>query len=180
VELWEGAETILNQGEAFDYNQAMMDLGATICTPRNPRCSECPANSICQGKTAPESYPIPKAKKAVPVREVTITVNEDVQGRLHLTTRGEKLLGGLWGFPQSPYRPMKNELGIVTHIYSHFKLVGHVVLGASPQSRQDWFTHAQIARLPLSKLDHKVLALVEKHHSVKKKSTKSSRKRMAH
>ena len=180
AELWQGAELLLNKNEAFDYNQAMMDLGSLICTPRKPRCAECPANSLCRGQAAPESYPAPKAKKSVPTREVTITVFTDERGRYHLETRSEKLLGGLWGFPQTPRQLAIAELGTVVHVYTHFKLIGHVVLiptTASPE--RHWFSRAEIDALPLSKLDHKVLSLIETHHSGKKKSAKSATNRLA-
>ncbi len=180
--LWEGAETLLNQAAAFDYNQAMMDLGATLCTPRAPQCGQCPARGICQGKAAPESYPTPKLKKTVPTRHVTLSVLIDHRGRLHLTNRGERLLGGLWGFPQTAQETATSQsmqkgathLGTVTHTYSHFKLVGQVELVPvkNTAKAKRCFTREEIAALPLSTLDHKVLALVEKHHRAKNHRTK--------
>jgi A/G-specific adenine glycosylase len=181
----------------FDYNQAMMDMGSMICTPKNPQCVACPASTICKGKSAPEKYPVPKAKKQTPTREVIIHVREDARGRLFLEKRDEKLLGGLYGFPQtalsasssgSPQGPKGSQakhddcLGIVTHVYSHFKLVGHVVrddLTSGPNS-PDWYTRQKIVELPLSKLDHKVLALVENCHSAQKKCTKAKGPRRHH
>jgi A/G-specific adenine glycosylase len=187
AELWAGAEALLNHTHPFDYNQAMMDIGALICTPKNPRCDACPANMICQGKASPQRYPTPKAKKQTPTREVIIHVREDARGRLFLEKRDEKLLGGLYGFPQTALstsgssqmskgsRAKRNSLGTVTHVYSHFKLIGYVVretVTAKPNS-PDWHTRTEISQLPLSKLDHKVLALVENCHSAKKKRTKA-------
>lgn len=66
AELWAGAEALLNRDEPFNYNQAMMDIGALICTPKNPNCNACPASSICKGKIAPEKYPTPKTKNKHP------------------------------------------------------------------------------------------------------------------
>jgi A/G-specific adenine glycosylase len=197
AQLWEGAETLLNQAEPFNYNQAMMDVGSMVCTPKNPDCPNCPANSICTGKTAPESYPAPKAKKQVPTREVTIHVREDARGKLFLEKRDEALLGGLYGFPQVTSKKGKikkhsqssgdwrlvtgDYLGLVTHIYSHFKLIGHVVMErmVSKPNSPDWYSREEIAALPLSKLDHKVLALVENCHSSEKKSVKPRRAQQA-
>ncbi len=179
AELWEGAELLLNHAEPFNYNQAMMDIGSLICTPKNPKCAQCPASVICVGKKSPEIYPTPKAKKHVPTREVMILVREDARGRLFLEKRDEALLGGLYGFPQTPYvnkgSAAQQQLGTVTHTYSHFKLIGHVAMEyiASKPNSPDWHSRAEIAALPLSKLDHKVLALVENCHSAKKKSTKA-------
>lgn len=201
-ELWTTAEMLLNHAHPFDHNQAMMDLGSMICTPKHPKCGECPAAIICAGKAAPESYPTPKAKKQVPTREVVILVREDAAGRYFLEARDAALLGGLYGFPQMPQAvssrrksgsresssnseaglrsrvaPGMTELGTVTHIYSHFKLIGTVLherVGAKTNS-PDWHSRKEIAALPLSKLDHKVLALVENCHSAQKKRTKPMR-----
>ena len=171
-ELWAGAETLLNRAEPFDYNQAMMDLGSLICTPRAPDCAACPANGICMGQHAPEAYPAPKAKKSIPTRQVVIHVRQDRTGRHYLEQRSDALLGGLWGFPQSAREhaltpPTSQLLGTVTHIYSHFRLEGavHHEKTRTRGNSSNWFTAEEIRALPLSKLDHKVLALVDKRHT---------------
>lgn len=202
IELWQGADRLLNATEPFHYNQAMMDLGSLVCTPKKPDCPVCPANLICKGKAAPEQYPTKRAKKEVPTREVIIHVQEDALGRFFLETRDAKLLGGLYGFPQSPYsaryrgspasptergkRSAATEregyLGTVTHTYSHFKLIGHVcveTMKGNPNS-PDWYSRAQIAGLPLSKLDHKVLALIDTCNTSQKKRYSPAKARQAH
>lgn len=179
-ELWAGAEKLLNRAHPFDHNQAMMDLGATLCTPKKPACGLCPAQDICGGKTAPERYPTPKAKKQVPTREMTILVREDANGRLFLEPREAALLGGLYGFPQSPVsKKLATPLGTITHTYSHFKLIGHVVHEKLPEKMNapNWHSREEIATLPLSTADHKVLALVEACHTGAKKSPKRPRTR---
>ena len=207
AELWAGAKALLNHATPFDYNQAMMDIGSMVCTPKNPNCSACPANSICKGKSSPHSYPTPKAKKQVPTREVTIHVREDGNGRLFLEARDAKLLGGLYGFPQTTViarseatwqprhkgirapktrqagsprfaRDDAHILGTVTHIYSHFKLIGTVVYekSSAKTNSADWYSREEIRALPLSTLDHKVLALVENCHSSLKKKIKAQAK----
>jgi A/G-specific adenine glycosylase len=175
AELWAGADALLNQAHPFDYNQAMMDLGSLICTPKKPDCTACPASTLCAGKSAPETFPTPKVKKQVPTRHVTIHVHEDSNGRLFLEKRDEALLGGLYGFTQSNHTAKKS-IGSVTHIYSHFKLIGTVIHEHLPAKTNsaDWYTRAQIAALPLSKLDHKVLALVENGHSRRHKKAKAA------
>lgn len=167
-ELWDGAAMLLDHAHPFDHNQGIMDLGSTVCTPKKPACPLCPANSICAGKTAPETYPAPKVKKAIPTREVVMEVRADPKGRIYLEQRSEKLLGGLWGFPQHTDEIEGETLGTVTHTYSHFKLIGRVVYRRIKTTQPDWFTPQQIAKLALSKVDHKALALVEKHHTLKK------------
>ncbi len=176
IELWTGAEMLLNKAHPFDYNQAMMDLGSLICTPKKPNCPACPANGICAGKTNPEKYPAPKAKKQTPTREVIILIREDASGKRFLEKRDAALLGGLYGFPQltSPAKKEWELLGQVTHIYSHFKLIGTVMRERTPAKTNsaDWYSAEEIAALPLSKVDHKALALVKNCHSSKKKPAK--------
>lgn len=192
-ELWAGAEALLNTDEPFHYNQAMMDLGALICTPRAPQCGECPARTICAGTHAPEQYPTPKAKKQTPTRQYHILVLQDAAGRLHLEQRSDALLGGLYGFPQVPRttdlrypaREMQvqawQELGEVVHVYSHFRLEGSVKLGTLPKNKPGtgWYFIEEIARLPLSGVDHKVLALMTQRNSTAKPAAKARAKRMA-
>jgi A/G-specific adenine glycosylase len=204
--LWEAAETLLNTRAPFDYNQAMMDVGSLICTPKNPNCAACPAQGICKGQSTPEAFPAPKTRKIIPTREVTIHVREDARGRLFLERREAKLLGGLYGFPQSPHAPSsrrkpgsqaQNEalrmwleipacagmtpVGKVTHTYSHFNLIGHVLHEkiAGTANATDWHSRAEIAALPLSKLDHKVLALIDKCNTSQKKRAKAAPGRRA-
>jgi A/G-specific adenine glycosylase len=187
-QLWAGAEALLNRAEPFDYNQAMMDLGSMVCTPAQPACATCPAAAICRGKTAPERYPARKAKKATPTRQQVILVLEDAAGRLHLEARSAALLGGLYGFPQVPattdlryaMREMHiaphdwQALGDVVHVYSHFRLEGRVQHGRLRRRMNSpgWFTREEISALPLSGVDHKVLALVDARHTAPKNAGK--------
>ena len=163
AELWQAAEALLNTAEPFHHNQAMMDLGALLCTPKAPDCKACPAHTLCKGKKTPEDFPQKKVKKSVPTKQVFIVVQRDSEGRYHLQKRGEKLLGGLYGFTQQSRPPRDAQtLGKLTHIYSHFRLEAQIVLQCVAQANSpDWYTQAQIKMLPLSTLDKKVLALVK-------------------
>ncbi|MDX2094380.1 MAG: A/G-specific adenine glycosylase [Alphaproteobacteria bacterium] len=175
--LWAGAEALLNRATPFDYNQAMMDLGSLICTPKNPKCSACPARALCAGKTNPTAYPAPRAKKKVPTREVTIHVRENAAGQIFLERRDQALLGGLYGFPQvsGVAQTTQGAIGTVTHLYSHFKLIGHVIYARTrgKTNAADWYGRTQIAALPLSTLDHKVLALLDNCHTRAPKKLKA-------
>lgn len=100
--LWHAAELLLPQSGLRAYTQGLMDLGATLCTRRKPRCSECPAMDSCiahrEGRAA--QLPTPKPRKALPQRRTTMLI---------LRRAGEVLLekrpptgiwGGLWSFPE--------------------------------------------------------------------------------
>jgi len=167
--LWEKAEALLDRANPFDYNQAMMDLGSMVCTRRNPRCGACPASSICKGKAKPEAYPAPKAKKKTPVRKRTIVLQRDVKGRIYAQPRTERFLHGMYRFTELEGKPPggTHYLGHITQAYSHFTLEAEVYLLDCPQPRlgleAGWFTLAQFKKLPHSKAEEKILALLEKN-----------------
>ncbi|MFO1242710.1 MAG: A/G-specific adenine glycosylase [Rickettsiales bacterium] len=173
-ELWQAADSLLDRHDPFTHNQAMMDIGAMICTPKAPKCFICPLATGCKGKAAPETYPLPKQKPAVPTRERIVLVARDAAGKLFLETRGEKLLGGLYGFPQYeiasslsfqdtsyPLKSLK-KLGQITQVYSHFRLKGDIYLLEIPQKKNspNWYTRDDISALALSRVDHKVLGFL--------------------
>ena len=148
----------------FHYNQAMMDLGAMICTPKAPRCNACPASGICKGQSDPTHYPQAKAKKKIPIRHVVILVREDAKGRLYLEHRETALLGGMYGFPQlAASHNGGKKIGTLTHIYSHFRLEATVRLECTRTGNsRSWYNREALARLPLSSLDRNVLKLLQR------------------
>ena len=150
--VWGLAAEHLPKGRAGDYNQALMDLGATICLPKNPRCLICPLMELCQARAngTQEQRPVLKPKKETPhyvcaagviVRQVTGTHHEEVL----LAKRPSKgLLGGMWEFPngrvagepvdelesalETGYRLKVQKgkaLGVVRHAYTHFQVTVH-------------------------------------------------------
>src|SRR5512133_2826301 len=99
--LWEIAEKYLPRTEAGDYNQALMDLGAAICVPKNPRCLICPVMKLCRARAngKQNERPVKLPKKEVPhyIHAAGVIVRS---GRVLLARRPSKgLLGGMWEFP---------------------------------------------------------------------------------
>jgi A/G-specific adenine glycosylase len=150
VILWDLAEKHLPKKDAGDYNQALMDLGATICIPKNPRCLICPLMKVCLARQrgTQKERPVKTPKKSVPhyVHAAGVFIK---RGRVLLAKRPSKgLLGGMWEFPngrvdeepssglaqalKSGYglkvetkrrRTLDAELlGVVRHGYSHFSV----------------------------------------------------------
>jgi len=107
-------------GEPGDFNQAMMELGALVCTPKNPACASCPLASRCAARVAgkQEDFPARQPRKALPVRTENALVVSDGKGR-YLLVENKKggLLKGLWDFPVA-VGGGKDE-----RTFSHFKLV---------------------------------------------------------
>jgi A/G-specific adenine glycosylase len=160
--LWEIAYKLVDRVNPFDYNQAMMDIGAIICLPKNPKCDICPLGGICKGKEEPTLYPA-KKKRVVPTREqnILIRIYED---KLSLTQREGKFLHGLWGFESVEIPDCASEyLGEVTHAYTHFKLICKVyVYYENSPEQSDYFSEDEIQKLAISKVDEKIVKLFTK------------------
>ena len=148
-ELQQLADDLLVIGDAGNYNEAMMELGATVCMPKNPQCPACPLARSCLGKKTgtPTDFPLKTPKKKVPHIIVGAAVVTDRKGEVLITQRrSEDMLGGLWEFPGGKQeagetiqeciaRELKEELGIeievgsflvtVKHAYSHFTMDLH-------------------------------------------------------
>ncbi len=158
-ELWEIAYVMVDKENPFDYNQAMMDIGATLCTPKNPQCIVCPLSDICKGQDEPTLYPT-KKKRVVPTREqnIMLTIYND---KLSLNQRTGKFLHGLWGFSPMEVPLCASEyVGEVTHAYTHFKLVCKVYVHyALDKELEHYFSTAEIHKLAISKVDDKILKL---------------------
>ena len=102
-----------------DFNQAMMELGALVCTPKNPDCKRCPLAKMCAAKKDGlwADYPVKKGKRELPVRKVTSVIVKDTKGRVLLVQNREGgLLKGLWELPTV------ESATDITQVFSHFKL----------------------------------------------------------
>lgn len=162
------AGTLADPKRAGDYGQAVMDLGATICTPRSPKCSVCPWDMFCLAEEngAPEVYPRKAAKKPKPVRYGAAFVALH-NGEVLLETRPDKgLLGGMAGLPGSewsdtpPVSPLKSapfkgdwtkSKGDVKHVFTHFELrleVYKAEFETRPDSNYAWADDYLLEGLP--------------------------------
>ena len=129
-----------------DYAQAVMDLGATICTPRNPACTICPWNHGCQARQQNLQPDLPRktAKPLKPTRTGTVWLALREDGALLLERRPDKgLLGGTIGFPttdwdgstaEAPLQTHWQPVGHITHTFTHFHLTLTVLTAHAPQN----------------------------------------------
>ena len=172
------ADRITPSARAGDFAQAMMDLGATICTPRNPACGICPLSYDCAARKtgAPETYPRKAPKAAKPVRKGTMFWLEQ-DGAVLLVRRPAKgLLGGMralptgpWtaddpGLAEAPANVQWREVGTGRHVFTHFALDYRVVAGrASTRSNAgEWWPIAGIENAGLPTLFARAAQLAEK------------------
>ena len=106
--LWRLSEQLLDSQRPRAFNQALMDLGATVCTPRNPSCGLCPWQGHCAAYAAgdPARYPVKDASRELPFQVIGVGVVLDGDGRVLIDQRlNEGLLGGLWEFPGGKQEP---------------------------------------------------------------------------
>jgi A/G-specific adenine glycosylase len=128
---------------AGDFAQAMMDLGATICRPRAPRCGECPVRPECAAfaSGAPEAFPAAKVRKARPHRFGTAWWTER-DGALWLVRRPAKgLLGGMAALPGPAWGDVRGTapaLATVSHGFTHFTLELAIAARAAPEGEGWW------------------------------------------
>lgn len=139
----EGAAALVPTGQAGDFAQAMMDVGATICRPRTPLCAKCPLNEDCRGLAmgTPEAYPAKPPRRARPVRYgVAHWIERD--GALWLVRRpATGLLGGMAALPGpswSDTSASEPALAEVRHGFTHFELHLAVVATATPDGDGWW------------------------------------------
>jgi A/G-specific adenine glycosylase len=100
-QLWSLAESLLPGGHAAQFNEGLMELGATVCTPRAPRCERCPIASLCDARRLglQEELPVKRARKTTPHYDVTAALIRR-NGRVLIAQRPpDGMLGGLWEFP---------------------------------------------------------------------------------
>jgi A/G-specific adenine glycosylase len=130
------ADDLTPQGPSGDFAQAMMDLGATVCTPRAPACGRCPLAPWCAACAAgrPEHYPVTAAKKPRPSRSGTAYWLEH-DGHVLLVKRPPRgLLGGMLALPTdtAPAEARWQEAGSVDHIFTHFALTMRLLCADAP------------------------------------------------
>ena len=162
-ELWRMAERLFDPTHPYEWNQAMMDLGAGLCLPKASHCDLCPLARECRGREAPQRYPAPKKKKEKPIRKCTILVHERA-GRFALLRSEERFHGGLWQFPRSERASHAEVLGRVVQHYSHFTLDGEILnVDTLPDlfaSTVRYFSVEEMEKLPMGGADRKVLQWV--------------------
>lgn len=176
-EIYDQAQKLISHSRSSDYAQALMDLGSLVCTPKNPKCTICPLQSFCQSfGRDPEAFPKRLSKVKRPTRYGTFFWIENDQGEVFLEKRPDKgLLASLMGFPSiewdkdkgqesmPSFLSMKELSSSVQHTFTHFHLVGKVVIAKPAHSEMSgiWIKPKDLGRYALPTLMKKVIKLVE-------------------
>ena len=164
------ADSITPDKRAGDFAQAMMDLGATICTPRDPRCLLCPIAGHCMARaeSEPARYPVKAPRKARPVRQGTAFWIEQDEAVWLVRRAGTDMLGGMRALPDDgwsarcdghgePPQPGEwREAGGVRHGFTHFELDLTVRVWAevpfAPAGEGEWWPVDELDRAGLPTL----------------------------
>jgi A/G-specific adenine glycosylase len=136
--LWARSQALLPRDGVGIYTQGLMDLGATVCTSRAPRCEACPVNADCKARRLGRTgeIPAPRPRKPLPERSVTWLLLVDRSEILLEKRAAPGLWGGLWSFPEAPGKDLaghcrrsfgcevrsKHALEVLQHGFTHFRL----------------------------------------------------------
>ena len=161
-------DNITPDARCGDFAQAMMDLGATICTARSPNCLLCPLAGSCAARAAGEQdlYPVKTPKRAKPTRRGTAWWIEHDRHVLLIRRPASGLLGGMRAFPSSPWTEDDEDAappiaatwldsGTVHHVFTHFALdlsVRRTIVAHRPDLEGEWWPVDDIASAGLPTL----------------------------
>ena len=181
--LWHESANLVSGPHPGDFNQALMELGATICTPKQPACTQCPLRRSCETNKTGRQAELPIPKKRTKVRTVKLAaVGATRAGHVWLTKSQEELFGGLWCFPTQPgsdrvaakqalrAHDVKGRLqptprGEVTHVLSHRRLEVTVwratAATAKPSDTLRAFRLDELGAIGASTLTKKIAALLQ-------------------
>jgi A/G-specific adenine glycosylase len=163
---WALAAQLLPRGRAGQFNEALMELGATICTPRSPRCGECPLKAQCKGRDRPETYPGPRKRPGRPLLAWDAVALRRRDGAVLLARRQGALFGGLWDLPENQklsgvrVHGALEKRGVVEQTLTHREVRVAIHSGrasGTPRGELRWVAPEELPRLGLSSLARKSL-----------------------
>jgi A/G-specific adenine glycosylase len=184
--LWKISESLIPKRFSNPFNQALMDLGSMLCTPKEPECPCCPLHHFCKGRASgnPVRFPAKKIKKPIPhVESVSAVIRRD--GKILLNQRPPRgLLGGLWEFPNWKIEEggrlrlrlrstikkememnveIKKLIGVFQQTYSHFKLTLHVFHCQHLNGKVNgkWVPVKSLPLLPMSRIHRRVAEMIK-------------------
>ncbi|MBZ7972975.1 MULTISPECIES: A/G-specific adenine glycosylase [Campylobacter] len=160
------AYEILNLNDTFNHNQALLDIGALICLPKNPKCGVCPFYDFCKAKFNPNSYP--KNKKILYEKLNLFLIFMEYKEQIAIKKSQEKLYKGMYNFPlfkEDEFKKQKNMifLGEFKHSYTKYKIniqVYHQILKIKTKD-YEFKNFKELKHIPLSILSLKALNLIK-------------------
>jgi A/G-specific adenine glycosylase len=185
--IWSIAASQVPADNPGAFNESLMELGATVCTPRSPSCLVCPARDMCEARRLGdvEKYPAATAKRAVPIVHAASVVQRDGDRIRLARRRGDALFGGMWEPPMVEAADAENAMsnlravatidraiGEISHVLTHRHMKIQVTLGSVidatlPDLYDEilWVRESEIALYGVSTLARKVIAAAKKRPS---------------
>ncbi len=186
---WKQAEQLVpREGGAGEWNQALMELGATVCTPERPRCAECPLHDACVARAAGRQLELPRAKPRKRAVDVELEALYVARGAELLLERrpSEGRMADLWQLPTlqlSPEPELANlfppryslmslaaddePLAVLRHSITHHRIVLRVHRARAPTEKQieplAWIPRARLGDLALGGMARKALRALDSH-----------------
>ncbi len=151
VDLWSEAQRLLDAKRPGDFNQAMMELGATVCLPQQPRCEECPARRFCRTQGEHITAARPQRRQS----ELHYALARQ-DGAVKLVQRGagERLMAGMWELPSAdkqddePLLRMRHAITVTDY---------QIMIHAAGKAQGKWIQLKEVGKLPLTGVTRKVL-----------------------
>jgi len=164
------AEALIDAGRPGDFNQAMMELGATLCLPKNPQCLVCPVSSLCRARAAgtQDTLPVRKRPQKSVYEERTlywITQGSDIL--LWQRPAEAKLMPGFWELPEAEQLPQAEsglEKGSFRHGITFHNYLFRVSATTAPLKLGicQWVNRQQLAKMPLSTVVRKAMKVLDR------------------
>jgi len=162
------AARLLDRKRPGEFNQALMELGATICLPRDPQCERCPLSASCQARRKGVERELPvKRRRAQSVRIAKTLLVIRKGGRLLLRKRdaGSARMGGFWELPEAELLPeavLGGRVTTVGHTITHYRYRLSIVTATLRRAPRgfSWIETAELGRIPLSTATRKALAAI--------------------
>lgn len=200
-QLWELAGTLVPVKSPGDFNQSLMEFGATICTPRNPLCGVCPLKLTCNALALNIQLDLPRISSAKPIPKIRmrVAVIKSGKGLLMGPRPNDGLLAGMWAFPEFEWKKLPKEKNLrkkiertlklkinpghplepVVHVYSHRRITYYPRLflspGGVPPEPWTWIPMGKIRDYPLPGAMKKILLKIRNRSEIPLAAEKISR-----
>ncbi|MGA2317296.1 MAG: A/G-specific adenine glycosylase [Thermodesulfobacteriota bacterium] len=159
--LWEISESLIPKGFSNPFNQALMDLGSMLCTPKEPECGRCPLRHFCKGRASgnPGRFPAKKVKKTIPhVESVSAVIFPNWRNEGKQRSRLRSRLRNTIKKELEMNVEVKEFIGVFQQTYSHFKLTLHVFhcQHLNGKGNGKWVPIQNLNLLPMSRIHRKI------------------------
>jgi A/G-specific adenine glycosylase len=155
--VWEYANSFLNHNDPTHHNLALMDLGSLICTPKDPKCDECPLTNSCKGKSDPTKYTQTKKTQYENLELFYGVCIENSKIAVQKSTN--KLYHGMYEFPTVDLIE-EDFLGSFKHSYTKYRITVSLYKVENPAEEVEWVELEKLSQIPLSSMMKKALKLL--------------------